>query len=236
MAVFFQELFNPLQDDATWGKRLFNALLYNVAEDKPGSLYLMFEPFITPSLFIEAVIDVAPAMWTGRVGGDGKTKEGKIVFDIRNDPPGEILAKIFAHIFLDINPTTLKNAKQVMDAAEGHLSPSGKELNLTNQIMKMVLGLGVDEQDPIGGITFQINEFTKYFGKTQTDFKNDARDTQKLVEDPFLVEREFENLQANRYREMNRVYDFVMFLKHDLNLSNGEITKHGRTFFSSKLV
>ena len=125
-----------------------------------------------------------------------------------------------------------------MDAAEGHLSPSGKELNLTNQIMKMVLGLGVDEQDPVGGITFQINEFTKYFGKTQTDFKNDARDTQKLIEDPFLVEKEFENLQANRYREMNRVYDFVMFLKNDLNLSNGEIIKHflGRGGFGTATI
>ena len=238
MAVFFEEMFNPLQDDMALGKRLYNALFYNVAEDKPGSLYLMFEPFLTPSLFIEAVRNIAPAEWTGGFGNSGVTKEGKIVYDIRNDSVGEILAKMFGHIFLDINPTTLKNAKQVMDAAEGHLSPSGKELNLPNQIMKMVLGLGVDEQDPIGGITFQINEFTKYFGKTQTDFKNDARDTQKLVEDPFLVEREFENLQANRYREMNRVYDFVMFLKNDLNLSNGEIIKHflGRGGFGTATI
>ena len=106
-----------------------------------------------------------------------------------------------------------------MDAAEGDLSPSAKEFNVLNKIMKAVLGLGVDEQDPIGGITFQIGKFTGYLGKTQTDFKNDARDAQKLIEDPFLIEKEFENLQANRYREMNRVYDFVMFLKNDLKLS-----------------
>ena len=209
-----------------------------MAEDKPGSLYLMFEPFLTPSLFIQAVRDIAPADWTGGAGNSGVTKEGKIVYDIRNDTMGEILAKIFGHIFLDINPTTIKNAKQVMDAAEGNLSPSGRELNLPNQIMKMVLGLGVEEQDPIGGITFQIGKFTEYFGKTQTDFKSDARNINKLIKDPFLIEKEFENLQANRYREMNRVYDFVMFLKNDLKLSNGEIITHfqGRGGFGAATI
>ena len=223
MAVFFQEMLNPLQDDAAWGKRLYNALFYNVAEEKPGSLYLMFEPFLTPSLFIQAVRDIAPSDWTGGFGNDGVTKEGKIVYDIRNDTKGEILAKIFGHIFLDINPTTLKNAKQVMDAAEGELSPSAKEFNTLNKIMKMVLGLGVDEQDPVGGITFQVGKFTGHLKKTQDDFRSDARDAQKLIEDPFLIEKEFENLQANRYRELNRVYDFLMFLQNDLKLSRREI-------------
>ena len=68
-----------------WGKRLYNALFYNVAEDKPGSLYLMFEPFLTPSLFIQAVRDIAPAEWTGGFGNSGVTNKGKIVYDIRND-------------------------------------------------------------------------------------------------------------------------------------------------------
>jgi hypothetical protein len=149
-----------------------------------------------------------------------------------------MLAKMFGHIFLDINPTTIKNAKQVMDAAEGDISPSAKEFNVLNKIMKAVLGLGIDEQDPIGGITFKINEFTGYLKKTQTDFKNDARDAQKLIENPFLLTSEFENLQANRYREMNRVYDFVMYLKDGLNLSDGEIIKHflGRGGFGTATI
>ena len=238
LAVFFQEMFHPLQDDTAWGKRMYNALFYNVDEGKPGSLYLMFEPFLTPSLFIQAVRDIAPAEWTGGFGNDGVTKEGKIVYDIRNDSTGEILAKIFGHIFLDINPTTLKNAKEVIDAAEGDLTRSGKELNTVNKIMKLLLGLSLDEQDPIGSIPFSIGGFTKRIIKTRDDFRNDTKDINKLIKNPFLVTEEFENLQVNRYREMNRVYDFVMFLKNDLNLSNAEIISHfhGKGGFGSATV
>ena len=40
--------------------------------------------------------------------------------------------------------------------------------------------------------------------------------SQKLIENPFLVTDEFENFQANTYREMSRVYDMVMFLRDGL--------------------
>ena len=224
-AQFFQEMFNPLKDDEAFFQRALNALFYNSAEDKMGSLYNLFEPFITPSLFIEAFLDIAPKSVLGITRG-GVTKEGKIVYDIRNDSKGEIIAKIFAHMALDINPTTLKNAKQVIDAAEGDLSPSGKELNTINQIMKMFLGLGLEEQDPIGSIPFSVGKFTGRLIKTRDDFYNDTKDVNDLIKDPFLIPKEFDNWQANRYREMNRVYDFVMFLKNDLKLSEHEIRKH----------
>ena len=66
-----------------------------VEEDTPGSIYVMFEPFLTPSLFYKAVVDIAPSEWTGGIGKNGVLENGSIVFDIRNDTPAEILAKIF---------------------------------------------------------------------------------------------------------------------------------------------
>jgi len=233
----FKELFNPIKDDETMAKRFFNAFFYNFDEDTPGGLILMFEPFIAPSLLIEAIQDIAPVAFGG-LGRGGVTKEGKIVYDARNDSWGEIMAKMFGHLVLDINPATIKNAKQVIDAVEGDLSPSGKELNTTNQIMKMFFGLGLEEQDPMGGITFQVGQFTGRLKDAASDFTTDVKDTQKLIEDPFLVPQEFENLQANRYREMNRVYDFVMFLKNELELSNYEIIQQfkGRGGFGTKTI
>ena len=70
------------------------------------------------------------------------------------------MLKIFAHLFLDINPATIKNAKEVIEAAEGELTSSGKELHTANQITKLLLGLSLDEQNPIEGIKFQIGNFT----------------------------------------------------------------------------
>ena len=237
-AQMFKEVFNPINDDTTLGKRFFNAFFWNVDEDTPGGVYLLFEPFITPSLFIEAVLDIAPAEWTGGLGNNGVTKEGKVVYDIRNDSVGEIIAKMFGHLVLDINPATLKNAKQVIDAKEGELTRSGRELDTINQIMKMFLGLGLEEQDPIGGIPFQIGKFTTRLIKTRDDFRMDATNVNDLLKDPFLLTTEFDNLQANRYREMNRVYDFVMYLKDGLGLSNAEIIRHfkGRGGFGTGTI
>ena len=121
-------------------------------------------------------------------------------------------------------------------AAEGELTQSGVELNTANQITKLLLGIGLEEQNPLKNITYQVGEFTGRLKGAADDFRRDARNVQKLIEDPFLLPNEFENLQMNRYREMNRVYDFVMFLKNDLNLSNQEIKRQfkDRGGFGSK--
>ena len=237
-AQMFSELFNPIQDDQTMGKRFFNAFFHNFDEDKPGGIYLLFEPFITPALLLERIQDIAPSSWTGGLGNDGVTRDGKIVYDIRNDSVGEILAKMFGHLLLDINPATIKNAKQVIDANEGRLTKSGVELNTMNQITKLLLGIGLEEQNPLKGITYQVGEFTGRFKKNQDDFRRDANDVQQLIENPFLLIDEFENLQANRYREMNRVYEFVMFLKNDLNMSDRDIIMQfrDRSGFGKKTI
>ena len=237
-AQMFRELFNPIKDDETMAKRFFNAFFHNFEEDKPGGIYLLFEPFFTPALLLEKIQDIAPSAWTGGLGNDGVTKEGKIVYDIRNDSWDEILAKMFGHIITDINPATVKNSKEVIMAAEGEFTQSGVELNTLNQITKLMLGLGVEEQNPIKNITYTIGAFTGRLKEVADDFRRDARNVQKLIADPFLLPNEFENLQSNRYREMSRVHDFVMFLKNDLKMSNGEIMRYfkDRGGFGTKTI
>ena len=222
-ATMFQELFNPVKDDETMAKKFFNAFFHNFEEDKPGGIYLLFEPFFTPALLLEKIQDIAPSAWTGGLGNNGVTKEGKIVYDIRNDSWGEILAKMFGHIVTDINPATVKNAKEVIMAAEGDFTQSGVELNTMNQITKMMLGLGIEKQNPLKNATYTIGDFTGRLKKNADDFRRDIRIVPNLINNPLLLFEEFENLQTNRYRELNRVYDFVMFLKNDLKLTDQEI-------------
>jgi hypothetical protein len=222
-AVMFQELFNPVKDDETMAKRFFNAFFHNFEEDKPGGIYLLFEPFFTPALLLEKIQDIAPSAWTGGLGNNGVTKDGKIIYDIRNDSWGEILAKMFGHIVADVNPATVKNAKEVIMAAEGDFTKSGVELNTVNQITKMMLGLGLEEQNPLKNATYTIGGFTGRLKKNNDDFTRDIRIVPNLINNPLLLFDEFENLQANRYRELNRVYDFVMFLKNDLKMTDQEI-------------
>ena len=236
-AVMFSQLFNPINDDEAMFVRFGKAFFYDFEEDKPGGLTLLFEPFIAPALLIENFLDIAPSS-LGGFGRGGKTSDGKIVFDPLNDSKGEIIAKMFAHLFLDINPATIKNAKEVIEAAEGELTSSGKELHTANQITKLLLGLSLDEQNPIEGIKFQIGNFTGRLKDVDADFRRDTVDSQKLIENPFLISTEFENKQANRYRELNRVYDMIMFMKDGLKMSNYEIQAEFRKKggFSTKTI
>ena len=221
-AVMFQQLFNPVKDDEAMFSRFFKAFFYDFDEEIPGGLVLLFEPFINPALLIESIQDIAPVS-VGGLGRGGVTKEGKIIFDPVNDSKGEILAKMFAHLLLDINPATIKNAKQVIDAAEGILTPSGVELNTLNQITKLVLGIGLEEQNPLKNMTYTVGNATGRLKKVSEDFRNDARSVTKLLQDPFLVKKEFNNLQENRYRELSRMYEFVTFLKDGLKMTRAEI-------------
>jgi len=221
-AVMFSQLFNPINDDEAMFVRFGKAFFYDFEEDKPGGLTLLFEPFINPALLIENFLDIAPSS-LGGFGRGGKTSDGKIVFDPLNDSKGEIIAKMFAHLFLDINPATIKNAREVIEAAEGELTSSGKELYTANQITKLLLGLSLDEQNPIEGIKFQIGNFTGRLNAVNSDFRRDTVDSQEMISNPFLISTEFENKQVNRYRELNRVYDMIMFLKNDLKMSDYQI-------------
>ena len=87
----------------------------------------------------------------------------------------------------------------------------------------MLLGLGLEEQNPLKNATYTIGDFTGRLKKNNDDFTRDIRIVPNLINNPLLLFEEFENLQANRYRELNRVYDFVMFLKNDLKLTDQEI-------------
>ena len=75
-------------------------------------------------------------------------------------------------------------------------------------------------------IPFVVRNFTKRITATDTDFIRSATDTNKLLLDPFMLPKKFNELQKNRYREYSRLYDFVQFLRDDLKLSPQEIYKH----------
>jgi len=233
----FSELKGDDSDEAI-AKRFFNAFFYNIEENKPGGIYLTLEPFLTPSLFIEAIQDIMPATFTGGFGRSGKQTDGRIIYDIRNDSWGEIIAKSAAHLFSDINPTTFQNSGKIAKALEGDLTKAATKYNTVNELMKLFLGLGAKEENPKNSITFQVSDLSDRIGKTNRDFKVDASDPEKILSDPFLLPKEFNNYQENLYREMSRAYEFITFLKEDLKLTNAEIIKElrGRYGFGSNTI
>ena len=51
------------------------------------------------------------------------------------------------------------------------------------------------KENPINSITYIINDFTGRITSADKDFKRDATNPQKLIENPFLLSKEFNNLQ-----------------------------------------
>ena len=102
----------------------------------------------------------------------------------------------------------------------------------------MVLGIGVERQTPLDSISFVVSNFTKRIAATRKDFVREATDINKLLLDPFMLPKKFNELQQNRYREYSRLYDFVQFLRDDLKLSSTEIYRHvkDRSGFSKQTL
>jgi hypothetical protein len=188
----------------------------------------LFEPFLEESILTEAILDITPKSFGVPGARGGETKTGKIIFDVRNDSYDVILGKSVAHLIDAINPTTFKNVSKVFKAAEGDLTKAGDKYNTTNELLKLFLGLGAKKENPKNSITYVINDFTGRITSADKDFKRDTTNPQKIIENPFLLPKEFDDLQMNKYREYSRAYEFVKFLQDDLKLSRYEIVKELR--------
>jgi hypothetical protein len=220
------QMFNTDQSDDAIYTRFFKGFFYDYDEKKLGGFSLLFQPFMEESILYEALLDITPSnIGPGR---GGVTKEGKIIYDVRNDKWDVILGKSVAHLIDAINPTTFKNVSKVFKAAEGDLTKAGDKYNTTNELLKLFLGLGAKKENPKNSITYVINDFTGRITDADRDFKRDTTNPQKIIEDPFLLPKEFNDLQMNKYREYSRAYEFVKFLQEDLKLSRYEIVKELR--------
>jgi hypothetical protein len=222
------KMFNTDQSDDAIYTRFFKGFFYDYDEKKKGGFTLLFEPFLEEAILTEAILDITPKSFGVPGARGGETKTGSIIFDMRNDSFDVILGKSVAHLIDAINPTTFKNVSKVLKAAEGDLTKSADKYNTTNELLKLFLGLGAKKENPINSITYVINDFTGRITSADKDFKRDTTNPQKILEDPFLLPKEFNDLQMNKYREYSRAYEFVKFLQDDLKLSRYEIVKELR--------
>ena len=213
-----EAIFSPLKSDEDYFNRFFKALIYDPDEDKYGGLVKMFEPFIEPSILMEAIKDVLPLKADGR---GGETREGVTIYDPANDTGGEIMAKIFSHLIQTMNPTTFKNAGEILASYDGEVSKAGDKYDTKEKLIKLFLGLGIRTEHPETAMRFIVGDFGDRLQKTASDFRRNTYDVNELYRNPTRIIELFEEYQKNRYREMSRINDFMkvaeqMFSKTDI--------------------
>jgi hypothetical protein len=229
-------IFDPVKTDEAMYKRFFHAFLYNPNEGRDGMFTYMLKSFMTDSIFNEALGDIWYSPVMGELPGarDGVTRDGKIIYDPKNDDLSVILAKSIAHLVLSITPTTANNANKIAMAIEGKTDKAGNVFNTYAEVFRAFLGIGARKQNPTNSIKYVVNDLSSRIQDTNRYFYRQANNLMKLVNEPNNIIEQFENLQKNRYREMTRVYDFVKLLKDDLKYSDFEINQFmkGKQHFS----
>ena len=224
LRTFGDAVFSPNKSDEAMFTRFFKSMFYDYDEKKNGALTKLFEPFITESILTEAILDVSPTWMPVPGARGGKTREGQIIYDPVNDDKGVIAAKIFNHLIQTINPTTFKNAGQVLAAYDNEVSKAGQKYNTTNEILKLFLGIGLREEDPNTSFTYIISDFSERIRNADSTFKRKAFDLNEIYKNPRQILELFEDLQKNRYREMSRVKDFLnvaeqIYTRQEINLN-----------------
>jgi hypothetical protein len=229
-------LFDPIKTDEAMYKRFFHAFLYNPNEGRDGMFTYMLKSFMTDSIFNEALGDIWYSPVMGELPGarDGVTRDGKIIYDPKNDDLSMIIAKSVAHLVLAITPTTANNAIKISMALEGKTDKAGNVFNTYAEVFRAFLGIGARKQNPTNSIKYVVNDLSGRIQDTQRYFYRNANHLMKLVNDPNNIIEQFDLMQKHRYREMTRVHDFIKLLRDDLGYSNAEINKFmkGKQHFS----
>ena len=229
-------LFDPVKTDEALLKRFWHAFIYNPYEGRDGAFTYMLKSFMTDSIFNEALGDVWNDKIMGEFGGarNGVTRDGKVIYDVKNDDLPMILAKSAAHLVLANTPTTANNVNKIAMAIEGKTDKAGNVFNTTAEVFRAFLGIGARKQNPSNSIKYVVNDLSDRIQDTQRYFYRNANNLMKLVNEPNNIIEQFDTMQKHRYREMTRVYDFIKLLRDDLGYSNSEINRFmkGKQHFS----
>jgi len=197
--AFSRAIFDPIKTDEAFYKRFYKAMFYDVDEEKDGALLTLLKPFAEKGILYQALTDVAT----------NSTKEGRRLYDPRNTPLDEKIGIIASHLFQTINPSTFKQAGQLLGAIDQEVDKAGKRYNTTEKVLKLFFGLAVREEDPKSSLPYIIGDLSKRINEADSYFTRKVTDPSNLLRKPTLIIEEFEALQKNRYREMSRVKDFL---------------------------
>ena len=224
LATFWNGMFDPINKDDRWyAERFFKSFFYDYHENKKGGFSQLLEPFLTPTIFGEALSDIFPYDFGNPAARAGRDRRGKLIWDAANDDWDMIIAKSAAHLVKSITPTTFVNMGKISAAYEQEVDRAANRYNTTNEVLKLFLGLGAKKENPRNSLTFVITDFTKRIQKTTGNFKK-AFEPQELMDNPLNIIEAFERLQENQYREKTRVYDFLEVLK-EMNIPYGQIRR-----------
>ena len=226
-AVFNETLAKGPQTDQSylnlWGKAFVNAI------SKAA------EPFVAPSMWVEAVREIMP-----NDAGISKSKAGGTIVDWNNDiNPWE---KAMYHFYSKLFPTTIKSGEKLWKAFNGQVTKHAVNYDPMEEVAATMGGVRVVKANGYDGMKFMVNKRAGEMGAASKSFGANAVNAQSLKEDAFKISRGelpthvpelFERWQENRYRIWSDTYKDIQNMRA-LDYTDKEIkeTIKGRQPFS----
>ena len=160
---------------------VFNALFGT--PQNPGAITEFLSPFITESIGTERIADVTLR--------NGKTNQGKIIYDPRADDLGVIISKSLNHIIGGLEPGGYTSARRIWQGATGTFTDSGTARNTKDEAVALLSGIRVQEVKPLNSMPFIVTSFRKDNNALARKFARDTYSAAKTPENQLASYRDY---------------------------------------------
>lgn len=185
-------------------KSLFDAGVVSMSE--------IFAPFISESIFSEALIDISLR--------NGRDNDGRLVWE-PDDAVGDKLFKGAMHLAETLIPGSLNQAGRIKDAALGRADDRGRVYDLTKELPGVV-GFRIQKSQPEKALPYIITDFLNRERRAKGIFTKDAL-SGGLISPAELIQKyiDSERVRFNLFKEFREDIKAV----ETLNISDVELYK-----------
>ena len=190
-------------------------------------------PFVTESIWTEALVDVAPVL-----GRSGRTQDGNQIWN-QEDSLGARVSKGVKHLFESQVPLNVKQLNRMRLSLKDENDPDrfdgrGNEYELGNELLG-IAGLRAIEANPAKGLTYKISDLLKRERLAKDLFKRPTLSggvvTAKEVTDAYINAN---RALFNARNEFSKDYDAAQTLNisaNELDSSMGRLSNRSRVAF-----
>ena len=132
--------------------------------EKPGSLKVLVDPFLTESIIGERYNDL--------ISRQGKTRAGKVILS-PTDTPEDQFTKALAHIVSAIEPGSLNSYERLIAGGEGNKINRGP-LIWQHELLKTLTGIGITTIDIKKSFEYEISSRGRVFKEARANFYRTA--------------------------------------------------------------
>ena len=175
----------------------------------------LLKPFTANAIWYETMKEVIPDKY-----GVARTKNGKMIADW--DKGTDPFSSTLYHIYSKLLPTTLKSGEKIYRAFKGQINRSAAEFNAEEEVAATIAGFRITTIDPFKSMKYKVGMYAGELKRANDAWSSKIIPANALEEDfyrlrdglPALgINKQFNNLQVNRYRLFSEAYKDVQTLR-----------------------